>query len=253
VINATAYTAVDKAEDEPELAEAVNAVGAEIIAKAAATIGAAIIHFSTDYVFNGEKGTPYVETDIPTPIGVYGRTKLAGEILVAAANPNHVILRTAWVFSPFGSNFVKTIQRLSAERTELRIVDDQQGNPTYAKDLAELVGNLIPRIATRAPDPKYFGVFHAVNGGSTTWCRFARAIVETSAHRGGDQTIVRAIRTEDYPTRARRPACSIMSTDKFQSVYGVQLRPWQIALADCLVQLSSSRAEEAPLIAVNSK
>jgi dTDP-4-dehydrorhamnose reductase len=241
VINAAAYTAVDKAEDEPEVAEAVNTIGAEIIAKAAATIGAAIIHFSTDYVFDGEKRAPYVETDVPTPIGVYGRTKLEGEIRVAAANPKHVILRTAWIFSPFGNNFLKTIQRLSAERTELRVVDDQHGNPTYAKDLAELVGNLIPKIASRAPDPKYFGVFHAVNSGSTTWCRFAEAIVETSARRGGDQIIVRPISTEDYPTKARRPACSILSTDKLQSVYGIRPRPWQEALSDCLVQLSCAQ------------
>ena len=132
VINPAAYTAVDKAEDEPLLAEAINTVGAEAVAKAAAKAGAPIVHFSTDYVFDGRKSSPYVETDATGPIGVYGRTKLAGEHRVALANPRHIILRTAWVCSPFGNNFVKTMLRLARERPELRVVDDQYGNPTFA-------------------------------------------------------------------------------------------------------------------------
>jgi dTDP-4-dehydrorhamnose reductase len=239
VINAAAYTAVDKAEDEPDVAEAVNAIGAETVAKAAGAVGAVIVHFSTDYVFDGSKRGPYVEADIGAPTGIYGRTKLAGENLVAAANPNHVILRTAWVFSPFGSNFVKTILRLSKERPELRVVDDQHGNPTYAKDLADLVQRLVAKFTTRAPEPQHFGIFHAVNSGSTTWYRFAQAIIEASAHRGAVGTIVHPISTKDYPTKARRPAFSILSTDKLHSVYGIRLRSWQEALADCLDELSS--------------
>jgi dTDP-4-dehydrorhamnose reductase len=236
VVNAAAYTAVDKAEDEPELAQAVNATGAETVAKAAALVGAAVVHFSTDYVFAGGNETPCLETDPVEPIGVYGRTKLLGEQLVAAANPRHVILRTAWVFSPVGSNFVRTILRLLSERDELRIVSDQYGNPTYAPDLAAAVEAITQKLAD-APEPKGFGVFHAVNAGSTTWFDFARAINEAAARRGALAKIVRPITTADYPTKARRPAYSVLSTDKLQRVYGITFRPWQQALDDCLDRL----------------
>jgi dTDP-4-dehydrorhamnose reductase len=245
VVNAAAYTAVDKAEDEPDLAKAVNAAGAETVAKAAATAGAAIVHFSTDYVFDGRKETPCLETDPVAPIGVYGRTKLLGEQLVAAANPRHVILRTAWVFSPFGSNFVRTILRLLSERDELRIVNDQYGNPTYAPDLAIAFEAIAQKLAD-TPEPDCFGIFHAVNAGSTTWFDFARAINEAAARRGAPAKIVRPITTADYPTKARRPAYSVLSTDKLQRVYGIKLRRWQEALDDCvdrLFALHSAAAE----------
>lgn len=245
IVNAAAYTAVDKAEDEPDVAYAVNATGAEAVAKAAAEIGAAIIHFSTDYVFDGRKRTPYVETDAVSPIGVYGRSKQEGEERVAAANPKHIILRTAWVFSPFGSNFAKTMLRLSNERPEIKVVDDQRGNPTYAPDLAELVRKLLPLASAPLPDLRIFGTFHAVNHGETTWFGFAKAILEGAARRGGREVTVLPIGTRDYPTKAQRPAYSVLSTEKLRAVTGFELRPWAEALSDCLDQLAGSRVPEA--------
>jgi dTDP-4-dehydrorhamnose reductase len=236
VVNAAAYTAVDKAEDEPDLAKAVNATGAEAVAKAAATAGAAVVHFSTDYVFDGGKTTPYVETDPIAPLGIYGQTKALGEQLVAAANPRHVILRTAWVFSPFASNFVRTILRLLSDREELQIVSDQYGTPTYAPDLADVVLRVVQRLAGSA-DPDCFGVFHAVNTNSTSWFEFARAINAAAARHGATQRIIRPISTKEYPTKARRPAYSVLATDKLQNVYGIRLRGWQDALDDCVDRL----------------
>ncbi len=245
VVNAAAYTAVDKAEDEPDVAYAINATGAEAAADAAAQIGAAIIHFSTDYVFDGRKRTPYVETDAVSPIGVYGRSKQEGEERVAAANPKHIILRTAWVFSPFGNNFAKTMLRLSNERPEIKVVDDQRGNPTYAPDLAELVRKLLPLASAPAPDLRIFGTFHAVNHGETTWFGFAKAILEGAARRGGREVTVLPISTREYPTKAERPAYSVLSTEKLRAVLGFELRPWAEALSDCLDQLAGSPVREA--------
>jgi dTDP-4-dehydrorhamnose reductase len=240
VVNAAAYTAVDKAEDEPDVARAVNAIGAEAVAKAATAAGAAIIHFSTDYVFDGRKTMPYVETDPIAPLGIYGQTKALGEHLVAAANPRHVILRTAWVFSPFGSNFVRTILRLLSEREELQIVSDQYGTPTYALDLADVVLCIAQRLSD-SPDSDCFGVFHAANTGSTTWFEFASAINAAAARHGATQRTIRPISTKEYPTRARRPAYSVLATDKLQNVYGIRLRPWQVALDDCVDRLFADR------------
>lgn len=240
VVNAAAYTAVDKAEDEPELAKAINATGAEAAAKAAEMVGAAIIHFSTDYVFDGRKTTPYVETDPIAPLGIYGQTKALGEQLVAAANPRHVILRTAWVFSPFASNFVRTILRLLAERDELQIVSDQYGTPTYAPDLAGVVPRIVQRLSN-SPDSNCFGVFHAVNASPTTWFEFARAINAAAARHGVTQKIIHPISTKEYPTKARRPAYSVLSTDKLENTYGIRLRPWQDAIDDCVDRLLANR------------
>ena len=229
---------------------AVNATGAEAVAKAAELAGAAIIHFSTDYVFDGRKITPYVESDSVAPLGIYGQTKALGEQLVAAANPRHVILRTAWVFSPFGSNFVRTILRLLAEREELQVVSDQYGTPTYAPDLAEVVLRIAQRLS-KAPDSSCFGIFHAVNANSTTWFEFARAINASATRHGATPRIVRPISTKEYLTKAQRPAYSVLSTDKLQSIYGIGLRPWQDALDDCVDRLFSNRivpweAERSP-------
>jgi dTDP-4-dehydrorhamnose reductase len=245
VVNAAAYTAVDRAEDEPDDAFAVNAIGAETAASAAASVGAAIIHFSTDYVFDGSKDTPYLEKDPATPLGIYGQSKRGGEERVAAANPKHVILRTAWVFSPFGSNFVKTMLRLNEERSEINVVDDQHGNPTFAPDLADLVGKIISVIGAPSPDPKFFGIFHAVNQGETTWFGLAQAVIEGAAARGARRADVRPIGSKDYPTKARRPAYSILSTQKLRAIYGIELRPWREALSDCLDELIAPLPIEA--------
>jgi len=233
VVNAAAYTAVDRAEDEPDLAFAINAGGAEAIAQGAADCNAAVIHFSTDYVYAGNNSEPYLETDATGPIGVYGASKLEGERRVAKANPRHVILRTAWVCSPYGNNFAKTMLRLAASRPELGVVDDQHGNPTFAADIASAVADIAPRLLADGAAERY-GVFHCVNEGSASWCMFARAIMDGARLRGSPGVPVRAITTADYPTKAKRPAFSRLSTEKLHRVYGVRMRTWQLALSDCL-------------------
>ena len=237
VVNAAAYTAVDRAEDEPTVAHAINALGAEAVAAAAEAMGAPVIQFSTDYVFDGSKSTPYLETDATRPLGVYGATKLEGERRVAAANPRHVILRTAWVCSPYGNNFVKTMLRLAANRPELTVVDDQHGSPTFAADLAHVVVRLTPRLVSGEAPPETWGVFHATSAGKTTWCGFARAIMHGAEARGAMSVPVRGIKTKDYPAKARRPAYSLLSARKLEEVHGITMRPWEPALNLCLDEL----------------
>lgn len=239
VVLPAAYTAVDRAEDEADAAHAVNAVAPGIIAAAAAEVGAPIVHFSTDYVFDGSKTTPYREDDATAPLGVYGASKLAGEQAVARANPRHVILRTAWVCSPTGANFVKTMLRLAAERPALRVVADQHGAPTFAADLAQAVAAIGGRLHddSDAAGDERWGVFHLASEGVTTWHGFAEAIVDESARRGGRRVPVEAISTSEFPTRARRPAYSKLATDKIARVYGVKMPDWRDGLDACLTTL----------------
>jgi len=236
VVLPAAYTAVDRAEDEPDAAYAINAVAPGVIAAAAADVGAPIVHFSTDYVFDGSKATPYREDDATAPLGVYGASKLAGELAVARANPRHVILRTAWVCSPTGANFVKTMLRLAAERPALRVVADQHGAPTFAADLARAVSTIHGRLHDNgdAANDERWGVFHLASEGVTTWHGFAEAIVDGLARRGGLRVPVEAIATSELPTRARRPAYSKLATDKIARVYGVRMPDWRIGLEVCL-------------------
>ncbi len=235
VILAAAYTAVDRAEDDGEAANTINAVAPGAVAGAAFDIGAPIIHFSTDYVFDGTKPSPYTEDDTAAPLGVYGATKLAGELAVARANPRHVILRTAWVCSPTGSNFVKTILRLAAERPVLRVVADQHGVPTFAADIAQAVQTIALRLHADKPvETGHWGLFHLANEGLTTWHGFASAIVARAAARGVKPVPVEAISTADYPTRARRPAYSKLSTAKIAEIYGIRMPAWQASLETCL-------------------
>jgi dTDP-4-dehydrorhamnose reductase len=200
-VNTAAYTAVDKAESELELANAVNARGAGHMAEACERRGIPLIHISTDYVFDGEKARPYTEDDAPNPMSVYGRSKLEGERRVAAGCSRHIILRTAWVYSPFGHNFVKTMLRLAASRPEVAVVDDQAGSPTYAPHLADAIVS----IAVHALDGsqrggRLWGTYHAVGQGEATWCAFAREIFHCSAALGGPSANVRPITTPEYPT-----------------------------------------------------
>jgi dTDP-4-dehydrorhamnose reductase len=237
VINPAAYTAVDKAESEPDQAFKVNCDGARTVAMAAANQGAPVIHLSTDYVFDGQKIGAYVESDPVAPQGVYGRSKLEGELAVAEANPRHVVLRTSWVYAPFGSNFVRTMLRLAAERDRLRVVDDQVGCPTYAPDIANSIIAMVRKLTTSGWHSKYAGVTHLAGPDALTWCAFAREIVQASAERGGRCVPVDPIATSDYPTPALRPANSRLSTVRLGSIFDVRLPLMSSSLANCLDRL----------------
>lgn len=235
VVSAAAFTAVDRAESEPALAFAVNADGAGYVAEAAGSVGAALIHISTDYVFSGRKGAPYTETDPTDPLNVYGRSKLEGEERVAAVAPRSVILRTSWVFSPFGSNFVRTMLRLAGERGTVRVVADQQGNPTSAHDLAAAVLLAAKRLYGNGPAPT--GVFHVTGHGSASWFEFAQTVMEESRSLGGPSAVAEPIGTADYPTAAARPRDSRLSCKKFEATYGWHAAQWQTSCRAVVTRL----------------
>jgi dTDP-4-dehydrorhamnose reductase len=220
IVNAAAYTAVDKAESERDLAFAVNAVAPGKLAEEAKRAGALLVHYSTDYVFDGAKAAPYVEDDEPGPLNVYGASKLAGERAIAAAGCRYLILRTSWVYGPRGSNFMLTMLRLARERSELRVVDDQTGAPTSSLAIARATAQLLPRGAE--------GLFHMTASGATTWCGFARAILQQA----GIGTPVVPIATADYPTPARRPRNSRLDCARLRADTGVALASWEEQLAE---------------------
>lgn len=231
IINAAAYTAVDAAEGDAEAAMAVNAAGPQNIARAAKTIGAQVLHISTDYVFDGEANRPYLPEDLPGPINVYGESKLAGELALRDACPEHVIVRTSWVYSHEGKNFVRTMLRAAEEKTEVRVVNDQRGCPTSSHDLAQ--GLLC---ATNLMMRSYIsGTYHFCNAGETTWFDFARAIFENRAAPGPE---VIPISTSEFPTAARRPRWSVLDTNSFQVAFGVEPRPWREALKETMERIS---------------
>lgn len=238
IVSAAAYTAVDQAEDEPELAFAVNGTGAGHVAAAAARIGVPVIHLSTDYVFDGSGEGAYAEDDEPAPRGVYGASKLAGEHAVAKANPRHLILRTAWVYSPFGKNFVKTMLRLAADRDEVTVVADQWGNPTSALDIADAILH-VAAVLHGNKGFASFGVYHLAGTGETNWSGFARHILDSSAMQGGPTAWVRDIATVDYPTKAQRPANSRLSTVKFADTFGWNAPEWRGATKEVVRRLLS--------------
>ncbi|RYZ21131.1 MAG: dTDP-4-dehydrorhamnose reductase [Chitinophagaceae bacterium] len=228
-INAAAYTAVDKAEQDRDTAYAVNADATGILAAACAASGARFLHVSTDYVFDGQGSRPYREDDSTGPLGVYGASKLQGEELCFAADPSAIVVRTAWVFSSYGNNFVKTMLRLMRERPSLSIVDDQRGCPTYAADLAR---TLLQILASGKWVP---GIYHFSNSGETTWYRFAVAIRDGA----GIDCALQPITTDQYPTPARRPSWSVLDTGKIRDTYGIRIRNWEECLAECLSLLNS--------------
>jgi len=236
IVNAAAHTAVDKAESEVDLAFAVNAAGTGAVAAAAHQLAVPMVHLSTDYVFDGAKSAPYVETDATGPTGVYGASKLAGELAVLAAHDNAAILRTAWVYSPFGSNFVRTMLRLAEEREQISVVGDQRGNPTNALDLADgiiaVAANLIG-----SGNPVHRGLFHISGRGDASWAEFAGAIFACSAAAGGPIARVVPISTYDYPTAARRPANSRLDGGKLDAAHGVSLPAWQASLTNIVERL----------------
>jgi dTDP-4-dehydrorhamnose reductase len=234
IVNAAAYTAVDKAESEEAAAFAVNETGAWLLATAAARAGVPFVHLSTDYVFDGRKATPYVEDDATAPLGAYGRSKLAGEVAVRAAYPAANILRTAWVYSAGGTNFVRTMLRLAAGKPVVRVVDDQTGNPTSALDLADAV-------LTVLEGPKRGGkLYHVAGRGETTWYGFAKAIFAGWAKRGRTVPTLEAITTAEYATAAPRPANSRLDCAKIDRELGIRLPDWQTSLAACLDRLAEA-------------
>lgn len=230
IVNAAAYTAVDRAEGDPEGAMAVNALGAGNAAAAAHTAGLPIVHISTDYVFSGRKRTPYVETDATDPINVYGRSKLAGERAVAAANPAHAILRTGWLYAPWGTNFARTMLRLARERGEVRVVADQFGTPTFVPHLADVVIAVAAALRAGRDDGNY-GVFHVTAPGRASWADFAERIFAVCGPMGLGAAVVKRIATEEYPTPAARPAYSVLSSQKIGTVFGVALPDWKVGVA----------------------
>lgn len=244
VVSAAAYTAVDLAENEREIAHAVNCVGAGNVAGAARKLGVPVIHLSTDYVFDGQLARPYRESDVTAPASVYGRTKLDGEHAVAQANSNHVILRTAWVYSPFGKNFARTMLKLASTRDELSVVSDQQGTPTNAVDIADTVISVAKRLCTRPDADQLRGLFHMTSGGEANWAEFAEAIFEASNACGGPSASVRRIPTSAYPTPAKRPANSRLDSGKLAQFYDIRLPHWRDTLPSTIERLVAQEFQE---------
>jgi len=245
IINAAAYTQVDRAENDEAAAMAINAEAPARLAEEAKKIGAALVHYSTDYVFDGCKNSPYVEDDVPHPLSVYGKSKLAGELAIRASGVPHLILRTAWVYASAGHNFLLTILRLSTQREELRIVCDQRGAPTWSREIASGTVRILASLANQGWNPDSFaaiaGTYHMTAAGETSWHQFAQAILEessslshpipwfTSATAGLPQLTRRitAITTAEYPTPARRPAYSVLSNSRLQQSFGFHLPGWR--------------------------
>ncbi len=234
VINAAAYTAVDKAESEPEIAKATNAIAPGILAKEAQKMGVPLIHISTDYVFDGSQSRPYLDTDPTNPLGVYGQSKLAGEQAIRESCNLHIILRTAWVYGVGGKgNFVKTMLKLGSEREEIRVVADQVGSPTWTGDLASAIAQLLPQL-----NPEIAGTYHYTNSGVASWYDFAVAIFEEAKQLGFPLKVQRIIpiTTADYPTPARRPAYSVLYCGKIAAVLGTHPPHWRQALRQMLAE-----------------
>lgn len=240
IVNPAAYTAVDNAEKNSELAFAINGRAPGVFGEMAKTLGALVVHFSTDYVFDGSKASPYVETDATGPLGVYGASKLAGEQALAASGAAHVILRTSWVVGAHGANFAKTMLRLAKERETLNVVADQFGAPTTAALLADVTAHLV---RNRDVAAQHSGVYHCVNAGETNWCDYAKFVLDFAQRAGvalkaGPDQVV-AIPSSAYPTPAKRPINSRLDTRKFRSTFGLQLPPWQDSLTHTLKQIVS--------------
>jgi dTDP-4-dehydrorhamnose reductase len=236
LVSAAAYTDVAKAETESDAAESINGRAPGLLAAHAGKLGIPMIHLSTDYVFDGTKRDPYTEQDEICPINAYGRSKAAGERSVAAAHSRHVILRTSWVYSPFGRNFVRTMLHLARTRDEVRVVADQIGNPTAAGDVADGVLAIARHLIERHGDERY-GTFHMAAAGAASWAEFAEAIFVASAAYGGPSARVIPIASAEYPTPARRPANSQLDCAKIARIYGVSLPHWRLSLVPCVARI----------------
>ncbi len=238
IINAAAYTAVDKAETEPELAMAINGTAPGVLAEEAKRLGAGIVHYSTDYVFDGSKNTSYIEEDIPNPLNVYGRTKLAGEQAIFSVGVPYLIFRTSWVYGSRGKNFLLTILRLARERNDLRIVDDQVGAPTWSRMIAEATAQILVQFYGRPMShPSLLtdisGIYHMTAGGQTSWFGFAEAILNYVSGSVAPVPHLTPVTTKEYPTPAKRPRNSIMSNVKLNHQFGIKMLGWEIGLRLC--------------------
>ncbi len=238
IINAAAYTGVDKAESDASMAFAVNRDGAAALAAAANTYACPIVHVSTDYVFDGTKDGPYVESDPVSPASIYGRSKLEGEVAVSAANPRHLILRTAWLYAPYGQNFLRTIVRLARAGPHLRVVADQHGNPTYVPHLAHAILAVAARLGAGRYTGDVWGIYHAAACGETTWAGFATETIRVGAAHGVPSVPVFPIATDEYPTPAKRPSNSRLDCAKLARTFGATLPPWQQGVSECVSRLA---------------
>jgi dTDP-4-dehydrorhamnose reductase len=245
IVNAAAYTAVDKAESEPDLARTINALGPGVMAQEAAKLGSWLVHYSTDYVFDGSGSRPWVETDAPAPLSVYGRTKLEGEQLIQSACKQHLILRTSWVYAARGGNFAKTMLRLAQERDRLTVIDDQVGAPTGAELIADVTAHALRQLMQRPQDA---GLYHLAAQGEASWCSYANYVLAGASYgSNGNKNIASKplvlktstatpIPTSDYPTPAQRPLNSRLDTSRLQATFGLTLPPWQQGVARMLAE-----------------
>jgi dTDP-4-dehydrorhamnose reductase len=234
VVNAAAYTAVDKAETETELCRQINAVAPGVLAGEAKKLGALMVHYSTDYIFDGAKASPYVETDAPNPLGAYGRSKLEGDRAVKASGANHLIFRLCWVYGARGQNFMLTVQRLAREREKLRVVDDQFGCPTWSRMIAETTTLALKQVLASADSSVFNGEYHLAASGQTNWHGFASRIIELMPETERKCRAVEQITTPEYPTPAKRPANSVLDCGKLQKTFGLRLPDWEASLRQVL-------------------
>lgn len=242
IINAAAYTAVDAAQDNRHQAYAVNAVGPGVLAEEAATLGVPLVHYSTDYVFSGDKSEPYVEEDKPAPLSVYGQSKLAGEQAIQAVGGQHLILRTSWVYSRDGRNFLLTMQRLLQERDTLSVVDNEIGAPTWAGTIASVTAEMVRKWANGTGGPS--GLYHLTATGQTSWYGFACSIAEQLRHEGRLRAVLTPIQADDYPTTAQRPLNSRLNCARLQREWNIQLPEWRAALQQCLGETADNAMQQ---------
>ncbi|MBE0542190.1 MAG: dTDP-4-dehydrorhamnose reductase [Verrucomicrobia bacterium] len=234
IVNAAAYTAVDKAETETELCRQINAIAPGILAEEARKVGALVVHYSTDYIFDGTKAAPYLETDPPNPLGAYGHSKLAGDEAVLAAGADHLIFRLCWVYGARGQNFLLTMQRLARERETLRVVADQFGCPTWSRLIAETTTLALHQVLASPDRAAYNGVYHLAARGHTSWHGFASRIIELLPDLERRCQAVEPIATQEYPTPARRPAYSVLDCGKLRNTFGLQPPDWESSLRQVL-------------------
>jgi dTDP-4-dehydrorhamnose reductase len=241
IVNPAAYTLVDKAEDETDLARKLNALAPGVLAEEAARRGALLVHYSTDYVFDGQAGRPYTEDYPPSPVNVYGQTKLEGEQAIQASGASYLLLRTSWLYGPRGNNFLRTVLRLARSQRDLRIVDDQRGAPTWARQVAEATAQILAQAGACGDDwrKEHTGIYHLTASGSTTWYGFARAILDR-ARPAGSAVRLAPIATADYPTRATRPPFSVLNCSKAAAHFHLELSPWESQLARVLEEVDSA-------------